>query len=218
MQLKVNPLNEDAISLHYDDPLCFNRIHQTVYRNLVETDPLAIREPVYVCIGTDRATGDCLGPLVGHRLSQMLPAALIYGTLEKPAHAVNLSDMLDEIACNMPQALIIAIDACLGKVDRIGFINVKKGSLLPGTALKKELPAVGDFHISGVVNVGGLLDHLVLQNTRLYVVYRMAELIAEGLTAAHLQYMRRRERVAVRPTGLLHPHSGSELPLDPPRC
>ena len=41
------------------------------------------------------------------------------------------------------------------------------------------------------------MDHLVLQNTRLYVVYRMAELIAEGLTVAHLQYLRLRERTAL---------------------
>lgn len=212
MQLKASQVCESSVSFHYDDPLCFNRIHQSVYSNLVENDPRAVREPVYVCIGTDRATGDCLGPLVGSRLSNLLPSARIYGTLEKPAHAVNLSDTLNELAQDMPQALVVAVDACLGKVDRIGFINVKKGSLQPGTALKKELPAVGTFHISGVVNVGGLLDHLVLQNTRLYVVYRMAELIAEGLTVAHLQYMRLRERtVGQQPTPYNHhPRAKSE--------
>ncbi len=197
MQLHINPVVEEAVSFHYDDPLCFNRIYQSVFKNLVENDPKAGREPVYVCIGTDRATGDCLGPLVGSRLKSLLPSAHIFGTLENPAHAVNLAETLDEISRKIPQSLIVAIDACLGKVDRIGFINVKKGSLQPGTALNKELPAVGDFHVSGVVNVGGLLDHLVLQNTRLYVVYRMAELIAEGLTVAHLQYLRLRERTAL---------------------
>lgn len=197
-------MSDSQVSSHYDDPLCFNRIHQSVYRNLVENDPRAVQEPVYVCIGTDRATGDCLGPLVGSRLSNLLPSARVYGTLEKPAHAVNLSQTLDDLSREMPQALVVAVDACLGKVDRIGFINVKRGSLQPGTALKKDLPAVGAFHISGVVNVGGLLDHLVLQNTRLYVVYRMAELIAEGLTVAHLQYLRLRERAEGQPTPYIH--------------
>lgn len=200
MKLQINPAVVESVSFHYDDPYSFKRIYQSVYNNLVENDPQADREPVYVCIGTDRATGDCLGPLVGNRLKSLLPFAQIFGTLEEPAHAVNLAVILDNIKANIPQALIIAIDACLGKAERIGFINVKKGSLQPGTALNKKLPAVGDFHVSGVVNVGGVLDHLVLQNTRLYVVYRMAELIAESLTVAHLQYLRLRERTAVAGT------------------
>lgn len=217
MQLK-NSGGEDTVSFHYNDPMCFKRIHQAIYRNLVEQDPFAVREPAYVCIGTDRATGDCLGPLVGSRLGDLLSKACIYGTLEKPAHAVNLSDTLDEIARDLPQAIIVAIDACLGKVDRIGFINVKKGSLQPGTALNKDLPAVGDFHVSGVVNVGGLLDHLVLQNTRLYVVYQMAQLIAEGITAAHMRYLRLREHSAA-PFTRFHPQPAkSGLPRDLPRC
>ena len=198
MQLQINPVAVEPVSFHYDDPCCFKRIYQSVYNHLVENDPQAEREPVYVCIGTDRATGDCLGPLVGSRLKSLVPFAQIFGTLEEPAHAVNLAEILDTIKTSIPQALIIAIDACLGKADRIGFINVKKGSLQPGTALNKKLPAVGDFLDSGEVYVGGVLDHLVLQNTRLYVVYRMAELIAEGLTVAHLQYLRRRERTAIR--------------------
>lgn len=189
MQLQTYSATDEAVSCHYDDPLCFHNIHQAVYQHLLAGAADRHREPVYLCIGTDRATGDCLGPLVGSRLSSLLPAAMVYGTLEKPAHAMNLAETLDVVARAAPQAIIVAIDACLGHVDRIGFINVKKGRLQPGTALQKELPPVGDFHVSGVVNVGGLLDHLVLQNTRLYVVYRMAEIIAAGLAAAHLRYL-----------------------------
>ena len=79
--------------------------------------------------------------------------------------------VLDVLQQKYKNPLIIAVDACLGSYERVGFINIKKGSLKPGTALKKTLPEVGDFHISGVVNVGGFLEHMVLQNTRLYLVY-----------------------------------------------
>ena len=45
-------------------------------------------EMVFLCIGSDRVTGDCLGPYVGYRLSQHpLPGISIYGTLEHPVHA-----------------------------------------------------------------------------------------------------------------------------------
>jgi hypothetical protein len=36
-------------------------------------------------------------------------------------------------------------------------------------------------HIVGVVNVGGFMEYLVLQNTRLSLVMRMAEVISTGL-------------------------------------
>ena len=42
---------------------------------------------VFVCIGTDRMTGDCFGPIVGSRLNEMLECynifnINIYGNLE----------------------------------------------------------------------------------------------------------------------------------------
>jgi putative sporulation protein YyaC len=146
------------------------------------------RDIVYLCIGTDRATGDCLGPLIGTRIQNFLPSAHIFGTLANPAHATNLQDILNHIASSYYQPILIAIDASLGSADRIGFINVNEGSLKPGTALNKVLPEVGDFHISGVVNVGGFLEHMVLQNTRLYIVYRMAEIVARSIYLAHIRF------------------------------
>ena len=92
--------------------------------------------------------------------------------------------VLHELQLKYENPLIIAVDAFLGSYERVGFINIKKGSLKPGTALKKTLPEVGDFHVSGVVNVGGFLEHMVLQNTRLYLVYQMADIIARGLFMA----------------------------------
>ena len=72
-------------------------------------------EIVFLCIGSDRVTGDCLGPYVGYRLSQhQLPGIFVYGTLNQPVHAVNLSDITDFISKSHPFALVIAIDASLG--------------------------------------------------------------------------------------------------------
>jgi hypothetical protein len=41
---------------------------------------------------------------------------------------------------------------------------------------------VGDYHLIGVVNVAGYMEHVVLQNTRLSLVIRMADVITEALT------------------------------------
>jgi putative sporulation protein YyaC len=142
-------------------------------------------EIVILCIGTDRSTGDALGPLVGSKLKSRKHHLLhVYGTLEEPVHAMNLSEKLDEIHRAHPQAMLIAIDACLGQFSNVGNINVADGPLKPGAGVKKDLPSVGTFHITGIVNVGGFMEYFVLQNTRLYVVMRMADIIASALFQA----------------------------------
>jgi putative sporulation protein YyaC len=140
------------------------------------------QEIVILCIGTDRSTGDALGPLVGTKLQSLHTDRYhVYGTLESPVHAMNLVDQIDNITRLHQDPLIIAIDACLGQFSNVGSINVIDGPLKPGAGVKKELPAVGTFHITGIVNVGGFMEYFVLQNTRLHIVMQMAEVIASAI-------------------------------------
>lgn len=144
---------------------------------------------IILCIGTDRSTGDSLGPLVGSKLSISCPPQVkIYGTLENPVHAVNLEERLKEINSQFDRPPIIAVDACLGKSENIGYISIKPGPLQPGTGVNKSLPEVGDFHLIGVVNVGGFMEYLVLQNTRLSLVMKMAEVISDSLLKAFTEF------------------------------
>lgn len=139
-------------------------------------------ELVIVCIGTDRSTGDSLGPLVGTKLSNLRTrGSTVYGTLENPVHAVNLADTIEHISSHHINPTVIAIDACLGKIDSVGYINISRGPLKPGTGVNKTLPSIGDLHITGVVNVGGFMEYLVLQNTRLHLVMKMADAISRAL-------------------------------------
>ncbi len=136
---------------------------------------------VIVCIGTDRATGDCLGPLIGYKVKDMRYSNVhVYGTLDEPIHAKNLCEYI-EVFRKYDDPFIIAIDACLGKLERIGFINIKEGPLSPGSGVNKNLPAIGHVNITGIVNVGGFMEIMILQNTRLSIVMNMANLIANGL-------------------------------------
>jgi putative sporulation protein YyaC len=140
---------------------------------------------VCLCIGTDRSTGDALGPLVGTFLSESgIPHVEIHGTLNHPIHATNLEKTLELITQKDPAPFILAIDACLGKVNEIGWIKMGKGPMYPGQSLKKNLLPVGHFYLKGVVNAIGSPVSFVLQNTRLNVVYGMAKLIAHSLREA----------------------------------
>lgn len=136
---------------------------------------------VALCIGTDRSTGDSLGPIIGSALKRRLPHIPLLGTLDAPVHAVNLKDKLQEVQLSYQSPFVLAIDACLGRIDSVGKIDVGPGPLHPGAGVNKELPRVGDAYISGIVNVGGFLEYFVLQNTRLNVVMALAEVITEGL-------------------------------------
>ncbi len=66
-------------------------------------------------------------------------------------------------------------------MSKVKSVDVVYGPLLPGAALQKELPAVGDISIKGYVNVSGFMEFSILQNTRLSVVIKMAKQIAQGL-------------------------------------
>ena len=138
---------------------------------------------IFLCIGTDRATGDSLGPITGHKLisSIRMKDISIFGTLEKPVHAKNINQTLDFIQAAYEKPYIAAIDACLGKPESVGFITIGDGPVNPGAGLSKSLPTVGNLSITGIVNVATGMDFTVLQNTRLHLVMKMAEVIHDGI-------------------------------------
>ena len=148
---------------------------------------------VILCIGTDRSTGDSLGPLVGYKLQKVLKRynnVYVHGTLDQPVHAKNLKSSIDHIYERYNKPFIIAIDACLGKLERVGFISLGHGPIKPGAGVNKELPTVGDIHITGIVNLGGFMEYIVLQNTRLSLVMRMADAITDGIQYGIWKYLR----------------------------
>lgn len=129
-----------------------------------------------------------MGPLVGYILKQKQPHNnLVFGTLDEPVHAINMKDSLAFIKASYKKPIIIAVDACLGKVDSVGNVAYATGPLRPGAAVNKDLPPVGDMTISGIVNVGGFMEYVVLQNTRLSLVMNMANKIAQVLNWIYIK-------------------------------
>lgn len=137
---------------------------------------------VFLCIGSDRATGDSLGPLIGYKLEQHPNRNYtVYGTLENPVHAKNLATVVEQIHSRHNHPYIVAIDASLGKQSHIGYYTLGIGSLKPGAGVGKDLISVGDAFITGIVNLSGLLDRMLLQTTRLHTVMSLADRIYLGI-------------------------------------
>ena len=168
---------------HYfnpNEPLAQRQFTKTL-SSLLDKQDMDHRELVILCIGSDRATGDSLGPMVGHQLARVQKNFHLYGKFKNPVHAKNLEDALTFIELNHKNPFIIAIDASLGVAEHIGYITLGEGSLAPGVGVSKKLPAVGDLCITGIVNLSGFGGQMLLQTTRLSLVLELASFIAAGL-------------------------------------
>jgi putative sporulation protein YyaC len=141
-------------------------------------------EIVIVCVGTNRYSGDSLGPLVGSRLFERFEGhrlVHIYGTLDKPIHALNIHKTIDHIATKHRRPYIIAVDACLGQFYKIGTLQLVEEPLEPGMSLNKQLPPIGHIHLKGIINNHGPLNHKVLEHTSLTFIYDMSAVVSRIL-------------------------------------
>lgn len=174
---------KDDLRVHIDDTLALEKFSRLLTNTISQILPEQFfQEIVLMCIGTDRSTGDCLGPLVGTKLVENpLNPFAVMGTLDEPVHASNLAEKLESLYQKNNNPFVIAVDACLGRLDSVGFVSIGMGALRPGAGVNKNLPAVGQLHVTGIVNVGGFMEYFVLQNTRLSVVMKMANIISRGL-------------------------------------
>lgn len=134
----------------------------------------------FVCIGTDRSAGDSYGPWVGSLLEER-GWPHVTGTLARPLDAERLA------AGSVPLpagAVVVAVDACLGRPESVGKYIVSEGPVEPGRGIGLKLPPLGDYGIAGVVNARGAKPHWSIQSASLYRVVRMAVETADAIEAA----------------------------------
>ena len=148
--------------------------------------------PVILCIGSDLSVGDSLGPVTGTKLKQALAGlnCYVYGTLAKPITAHEVKYMNEFLALTHPSSPVIAIDAAVGNAGDIGLIKVAKRGLHPGSGANKRLNKVGDVSIMGIIAEQSVFNYSLFSATRLNVVYKMSEIIAEGVSSFVLEYIR----------------------------
>ncbi|WP_371368719.1 hypothetical protein SRRS_21830 [Sporomusa rhizae] len=174
-------LNKLTVNLHDTN------IHKQLYEHLMmllkHQEGLHLRPLIALCIGSDRYTGDALGPLIGTHLEEHTEC-YVYGTLEHPVHAGNFIETLNIINNRHHHPVIIAIDACLGKSYEIGNVEVWQGGLAAGIAVGNRLPTVGDISVIGVVNAQSQIGYLDLQSTPLSKVMKLSNAIGEAIAEA----------------------------------
>ena len=139
------------------------------------------KRPVFICIGSDLVLGDSLGPLVGTMLKNKNLKSYIYVTLNFPITAKEIEYARVYLKQMHPNSIIIAIDAAVGQSDDVGLIKVSNSGVVPGLGVDKKLGTVGELSIVGVVASKSLQNYNLYNLTRLNLVYKMAEIISNGI-------------------------------------
>lgn len=140
--------------------------------------------PVVVCIGSDLAIGDSLGPITGSMLKYKTQGlnVFLYGTLASPVTAKEIRYIRTFLKETHKGSPIIAIDAAVGDKGDIGLIRLLDAPLLPGAGANKKLGAIGDISVLGIVAEKSLTNYGLLNTTRLNLVYSMSEIISDALS------------------------------------
>ncbi|WP_052703059.1 spore protease YyaC [Paenibacillus beijingensis] len=174
---------------HYLDKKTIPYLTNALSSHFLQQQP-GYSEIVIVCVGSSRYPGDALGPIVGSKLARLLgqhPSVYLFGTTEKPVHALNLNKTVAHIAAKRKGAYVIAVDACLGQFYKIGTLQLVEEPLQPGSGLGKSLPAVGHIHFKGIVNNHAPLRPQILEHGSLLTFLDdMASVIA-GVLVRSLQ-------------------------------
>ncbi|MDR3262862.1 MAG: spore protease YyaC [Clostridiales bacterium] len=118
--------------------------------------------PVIMCIGSDKVSGDILGPEVGRRLiSDYNLGAYVYGITGRNINGENIDSYDSFIREVHKDSAVIAVDACLGGEKEIGNIKISKRGIGAGFAVGKKDKRYGDVGLVGIV--GKISDDNVMQ-------------------------------------------------------
>lgn len=153
------------------------------YNAIMQNDKIGI---TFLCIGTDRITGDCFGPLVGSKLNELLQQnnfsnINVYGSLEKNLNYESIQNIPKNIN---DKSIIIVVDAALSKKENIGKIFVSKRRTILGKGLEKNKIEIGDISIKAVVAKDYKIpkyNFKALQNISLNGVITLSNIVAEGI-------------------------------------
>ncbi len=138
--------------------------------------------PVIICVGSDLAIGDSLGPIIGSELNQKLNGkAYVYGTLDSPITAKEIKTVFNTVNKLHPKSKILVIDAAVGDQEEIGKIKIKDTGLKPGLGVNKNLEEIGDVSIIGIVSNKENPENNIYNETRLNLVKKLSTVIVLGI-------------------------------------
>lgn len=143
---------------------------------------------IFLCVGSDKITGDAYGPIVGENLKKAFKNFYnnikIVGTLENPVSGINLEKEVKKIYITYENPCIIAIDAALSTEQNIGKIVVTNQKMQFGNGINKKILEAGEISIKGIVAKDYKMPRYnfnELQKTSLNIVIKLADITSNGI-------------------------------------
>jgi len=137
-------------------------------------------KPIILCLGSEKIIADSLGPLVGYFLqTQYKINTFVYGALNRAITTENFLYYYEHILLMHKNQPILVVDASLGTIEKLGTIQIKNSGIV--FANNKYAKEVGDVSITGIVLPQGLQCKCLLKQTKLALVYDMAQKIASAI-------------------------------------
>ncbi len=144
-----------------------------------------LKNPVFLCIGTEKVFSDSLGPRVGTLLNEKMACpCFVYGLCGQNVTAENLLYGVEFVRKLHPENQIAVVDAAVGNREQIGRVQIFDGGLVPGAATNKNLPSVGDVGIVGIVADKGMEDFYTLNSSKLRLVNTVATFIVQAIVTS----------------------------------
>lgn len=146
-------------------------------------------EIIFLCVGTDKVIGDCIGPIIGTQIENKLKKLNIsninvYGTLKNNLNYKNINEVLINISHSYKKPLIIVIDSALSNKENIGKIFVSNNKTIIGNGLNKNNIVIGDISIKVAITKNYKLpsyNFKALQNISLNTVMILSNIVSEGI-------------------------------------
>lgn len=140
----------------------------------------------FICAGTDKITGDSLGPFVGSKLEEYFSEKnysniYIYGTLDNNINHENIKNILNKID---KKTGVIIVDAALSNKQNMGNIYVLNKKTVLGKGLKKNNFKIGDISIKTVVarDYKNLIGNFnALKRAPITKIIKLSNILSEGI-------------------------------------
>ena len=142
-------------------------------------------KPVFLCVGTEKVIGDCVGVLVGEILTNKYKInGFIYGNFNENITAKNLNETIVKIKKLHPYSPIVVIDGILGELSEVGQVKFYPYGSIPASQFNKG-QLVGDYSILAVVDAKGIDSLTMLKSVKLSTILNMAEFISDSIARAY---------------------------------
>lgn len=142
---------------------------------------------IFLCIGTNKVSGDSFGPIVGTNLQKMLKdnkKIKVLGNMNNPINALNVKENIEYINKMYIDKYIIVIDSAVSDKNLIGEVFITRNKTILGKGINNKISEIGDISIKCSVckdEYSSINNFISLQNVPKRFIKNLADMVSTGI-------------------------------------